>query len=120
MDIKSVGIVGAGQMGNGIAHVFALAGYDVLLSDVSEEALAAARQTISGNMDRQVSRGRIEETVRDAALSRIATTLDLPQVGASDLIIHFRPLKMVPQRVQTSAFEAESCPPLAKDVSIAA
>ncbi|MEL6426904.1 MAG: 3-hydroxyacyl-CoA dehydrogenase NAD-binding domain-containing protein, partial [Pseudomonadota bacterium] len=87
MDIKSVGIVGAGQMGNGIAHVFALAGYDVLLSDVSEEALAAARQTISGNMDRQVSRGRIEETVRDAALSRIATTLDLPQVGASDLII---------------------------------
>ena len=87
MDIKSVGIVGAGQMGNGSAHGFARAGYDVLRSDVSEEALAAARQTISGNMDRQVSRGRIEETVRDAALSRIATTLDLPQVGASDLII---------------------------------
>lgn len=87
MDIKSVGIVGAGQMGNGIAHVFALAGYDVLLSDVSDEALSAARTKISGNLDRQVARGRIDEGTRDAALARIGTTLDLPQVGAADLII---------------------------------
>ena len=59
MDIQTIGIVGAGQMGNGIAHVMALAGYDVLLTDVSAEALQKAVDTITGNLDRQVGRGRI-------------------------------------------------------------
>ena len=54
MDIQTIGIVGAGQMGNGIAHVMALAGYDVLLTDVSAEALQKAIDTITGNLDRQV------------------------------------------------------------------
>src|SRR5688500_11311996 len=61
MEIKRVGVIGAGQMGNGIAHVFALAGFDVALNDVSESALEAAPGIIRGNMDRQVARDRITE-----------------------------------------------------------
>ena len=57
MDIRSVGIVGAGQMGNGIAHVFALSGYDVLLNDISDEGLKKAVATIDKNLERQASRG---------------------------------------------------------------
>ena len=77
MDIQTIGIVGAGQMGNGIAHVMALAGYDVLLTDVSAEALQKAIDTITGNLDRQVGRGKVTEPDRDAALARIKTTQTL-------------------------------------------
>jgi len=87
MEIRSVGVIGAGQMGNGIAHVFALAGYDVVLSDISAEALAAAVNTIRGNMDRQVKREKISAETRDAALGRIRTTQDLAEVGPCDLIV---------------------------------
>jgi 3-hydroxybutyryl-CoA dehydrogenase len=87
MDIKSIGIVGAGQMGNGIAHVSALAGYDVTLTDVRQEALDAATDLIARNMDRQVSREKITQAVRDDAMARIHTTLTLTDLGASDLII---------------------------------
>jgi len=87
MEIKRVGVIGAGQMGNGIAHVFALAGYDVVLNDISEDALSRAVQTIEKNLDRQVSRNRISAEDRDAALSRLATEPDLASVGSSDLII---------------------------------
>jgi len=58
MDITSVGVVGAGQMGNGIAHVFALAGYEVILTDVNEAALRNAIATIDRNIERQVTRGK--------------------------------------------------------------
>ena len=87
MDIQTIGIVGAGQMGNGIAHVMALAGYDVLLTDVSAEALQKAIDTITGNLDRQVGRGKVTEPDRDAALARIKTTQTLSDLGQSDLII---------------------------------
>ena len=87
MDIQTIGIVGAGQMGNGIAHVMALAGYDVLLTDVSAEALQKAIDTITGNLDRQVGRGKVTEPDRDAALARIKTTQMLSDLGQSDLII---------------------------------
>jgi 3-hydroxybutyryl-CoA dehydrogenase len=87
MDIKSVGIVGAGQMGNGIAHVFALAGYDVLMNDVSREALDAAISLIEGNLDRQVSREKISQAERDTAMGRIKTTLTLADLGQTDLVI---------------------------------
>ncbi|WP_111429502.1 3-hydroxybutyryl-CoA dehydrogenase [Rhodobacteraceae bacterium DSL-40] len=87
MEIKSVGVIGAGQMGNGIAHVFALAGYDVLLNDISEEALGRSKQMIGQNMDRQVSREKISAEERDAALARISTGSDLAVVGKVDLII---------------------------------
>ncbi|MEX3316564.1 3-hydroxybutyryl-CoA dehydrogenase [Sulfitobacter sp. PS-8MA] len=87
MDIQTIGIVGAGQMGNGIAHVMALAGYDVLLNDVSADALAKAMKTITGNLDRQVSREKISASDRDAALARITTTQTLSDLGRSDLVI---------------------------------
>ncbi|WP_339639474.1 3-hydroxybutyryl-CoA dehydrogenase [uncultured Sulfitobacter sp.] len=87
MDIQKIGIVGAGQMGNGIAHVMALAGYDVLLNDVSADALAKAMKTVTGNMDRQVSREKITAAERDAAMARITTTQTLSDLGQSDLVI---------------------------------
>jgi len=87
MEIRSVGIVGAGQMGNGIAHVFAQAGYDVLLNDLNAEGLTKALDLIARNMDRQVSRGKISAEDRDSAMARIRTTLDLAELGQSDLII---------------------------------
>ena len=87
MAIQSVGIVGAGQMGNGIAHVFALAGYDVLLNDISEESLAKAVETITKNLDRRVSREKITAEARDGALARIKTTATLTDLGQTDLVI---------------------------------
>lgn len=87
MEIKRVGVIGAGQMGNGIAHVFALAGFDVALHDVSADALAAAPAVIAANMDRGVARGRIAAADRDAALARITLESDLARLGACDLVI---------------------------------
>ncbi|WBU52584.1 3-hydroxybutyryl-CoA dehydrogenase [Paracoccus sp. SCSIO 75233] len=87
MAIESVGVVGAGQMGNGIAHVFALAGYDVILSDVNGEALENAVALITRNLDRQVKGEKISADAKDAALGRIRTTLELKDLGSCDLII---------------------------------
>ena len=87
MAIQKVGIVGAGQMGNGIAHVFALAGYDVLMSDISQEALDKAVKNIEGNLVRQASRGKIGDEEMNAALGRIKCTLSLPDLGQTDLVI---------------------------------
>ncbi|MEQ5871720.1 3-hydroxybutyryl-CoA dehydrogenase [Sagittula sp. NFXS13] len=87
MEIKSVGVVGAGQMGNGIAHVMALSGYKVRLNDVRQEALDDALALITKNLDRQVSREKISQTDRDGALGRISTTMDMAAIGDSDLVI---------------------------------
>ncbi|NOD94940.1 3-hydroxybutyryl-CoA dehydrogenase [Ruegeria sp. HKCCD4884] len=87
MEIKSVGVIGAGQMGNGIAHVLALAGYEVLLNDVSQGALTKAVSVIEGNMARQASRGKITDDDMQGALTRITTTLELPRLGQTDLVI---------------------------------
>ena len=87
MEIKHVGVIGAGQMGNGIAHVFALAGYDVALHDVSEAALEKAIAIIRGNLERQVGRGRITAEQRDEAIGRITAQKDLAALGATDLVI---------------------------------
>ena len=87
MEIKLVGVVGAGQMGNGIAHVFALAGYDVLLTDISEESLQRALAAVERNIERQVARGKVLPADKRAALERITTTLKLADLGQCDLII---------------------------------
>ena len=87
MAVKSVGVIGAGQMGGGIAHVFALAGYDVLMTDISSDALARAVEGIEGNLARQVARERISEDDKAAALGRIATTGALGDLGGTDLVI---------------------------------
>ena len=87
MDIKRIGIVGAGQMGNGIAHVMAQAGYDVLLNDISQDALDGAVNTIGRNFDRQIARGKQTEDEKSGALSRIETTLSLTDLAQTDLVI---------------------------------
>jgi 3-hydroxybutyryl-CoA dehydrogenase len=87
MEIETVGVVGAGQMGNGIAHVMAQAGYQVLLTDISQEALDAGVAKIRANMERQVGRGKLEESVMEASLGRISTTLALKELGQTDLVV---------------------------------
>lgn len=87
MAIQSVGVVGAGQMGNGIAHVFALAGYDVLLNDVSAEAMVKAVATIDRNLERQVGRGKITADDKAAAMARIRTTERIEEIARTDLVI---------------------------------
>ncbi|MDO6591343.1 3-hydroxybutyryl-CoA dehydrogenase [Loktanella sp. D2R18] len=87
MAIERVGIVGAGQMGNGIAHVFALAGYDVVMTDISADALSAAVALIDRNLERQVSKEAITADTKAAAMARIATTQTLTDLGQMDLII---------------------------------
>jgi 3-hydroxybutyryl-CoA dehydrogenase len=87
MDIRSVGVVGAGQMGNGIAHVFALAGFDVVMMDISPDALDRALALIRRNLERQVVRGKVSEADAAAALGRIRTTGRLADLGPLDLVI---------------------------------
>ena len=87
MDIQKVGIVGAGQMGSGIAHVFALAGYDVLLTDISADGMQKAVALIDRNIERQVTRGKVTAEDKAAAMARIATTLKLADLGKTDLVI---------------------------------
>ncbi len=86
-EIKTVGVIGAGQMGNGIAHVCALAGYDVRLADVDEALLGQAATTMARNMDRQVRHGKITDDDKAAALARISTGTGLEQFGDCNVVI---------------------------------
>jgi len=86
-DIRRIGIIGAGQMGRGIAHVCALAGLDVLLSDANPAALAQARDTIGSNLARQVARGRIKEEEKAAALGHIKAAGDYRAFADCDMVI---------------------------------
>lgn len=86
-----IGVIGAGQMGGGIAHVAALAENDVLLFDVAAEQTAKGMVTIHKNLQRQVERGRVDAEVADAAIGRIATTIDLNDFGDCDVIIEAVP-----------------------------
>jgi len=86
-EIKTVGVIGAGQMGGGIAHVCALAGYEVLLNDISLERVTERLGVIEHNLARQVARGVVSEEDRDAALARIHPVAGLDSIGAADLAI---------------------------------
>ncbi len=85
--IKSIGVIGAGQMGSGIAHVCALAGFDVRLSDIDAKALDNAVQIIDRNLARQVSRGKIKESDKDSALKRIKTGTGYEIFADCDIVI---------------------------------
>ncbi len=87
MNIEKIGVVGAGQMGNGIAHVCALAGYDVVMEDISPEALSRAKATIERNLQRQAARGLIAQGDVAKALNRIRTASDLEAMRDRDLVI---------------------------------
>lgn len=86
-ELKTVGVIGAGQMGNGIAHVAALAGYDVIMTDISDEALAKGVTTIEGNMRRQVMRDMITDDAMMSGLKRIKTSSSIKAHEAADIVI---------------------------------
>ena len=86
-EIKTIGVIGAGQMGSGIAHVSALAGYDVRVFDISEDQLKNGLATIEKNMERQIRRERITEDQRDEAIARIQTFSNMDSLSDAELVI---------------------------------
>ena len=86
-DIQTIGVVGAGQMGSGIAHVAATAGYAVVVNDVSEAALQRCRSTIEKNLARQVKKERLSETQATAALEAVVFSSDQQRLQSTQLIV---------------------------------
>jgi len=87
MEIKTVGVIGAGTMGNGIAHVFAKCGYPVLLVDVEQRFLDRGVDTIKKNLEREVAKAKITAEARDAAVARIAPTIDRACLATCDIVV---------------------------------
>ena len=108
LDIRKVGVIGAGQMGNGIAHVCALSGFSVLLNDVAPDRVKSSLATINGNMARQVGKNLISEEDRKAALGRITPAEKLDALADCDLVIETAAEK---EDVKVRIF-AELCPVL--------
>ncbi|MEQ8745955.1 3-hydroxybutyryl-CoA dehydrogenase [Pyruvatibacter sp.] len=115
MKIATVGVVGAGQMGNGIAHVCALSGLDVILHDVNAEAIERGLATINGNLARQVAKGHIAEEARDAALKRVRASGGIEALSACDLVIESA---TEDEQVKRQIF-ADVCPVLADNAILA-
>jgi 3-hydroxybutyryl-CoA dehydrogenase len=86
-EITRIGVVGAGQMGAGIAHVCALAGYEVVLNDLTAEKIESGLATVNGNLARQVAAGKIAEPVRQQAMARISASLTHEGIASCDLVI---------------------------------
>ncbi|MEQ1784242.1 MAG: 3-hydroxybutyryl-CoA dehydrogenase, partial [Hyphomonadaceae bacterium] len=113
--IRTIGVIGAGQMGNGIAHVCALAGFDVIINDVSADRLAAGLKTIERNLDRQVHRQMITADARDAAMRRLSTATSLTGFGDVDFAIEAATEK---EAVKRAIFD-ELCKSVRKDAILA-
>ena len=110
MEIRRVGVVGAGTMGNGIAHVFARSGYQVMLCDVEQPFLDRALQTISANLDRELAKGKISEADKTASLGRIEPVLQRSKLAACDFVIEAATEKL---EIKTEVFKDldRICPP---------
>jgi 3-hydroxybutyryl-CoA dehydrogenase len=115
INIQTVGVIGAGQMGNGIAHVCALAGYSVLLNDVSPDRIKAGMATINGNMARQVGKKSISEDDRKGAVSRIKPAEKYDALSGCDLVIETATEK---EEVKRKIF-SDLCPSLKSDAILA-
>jgi len=115
MKIEKVGVIGAGQMGNGIAHVCALAGCDVVMEDINAEQLNKAKDTIKNNLARQVKGGKITQEDADAALARIKTATDLNGMKDRDLVIE---AATEDEQIKRRIFQ-ELCPRLGPKTMIA-
>jgi len=111
LNIRKVGVIGAGQMGNGIAHVSALAGFSVMLNDVAPDRIKSGIATINGNMARQVAKNLIKEDDRKAALGRIQAAETIEAMGDCDLVIETATEK---EEVKRKIFTA-LCPVLKPD-----
>ena len=114
-EINKIGVIGAGQMGNGIAHVCALAGYHVFLNDQSADRIKAGLATINGNMARQVSRELISEDDRKAALDRIKPVEALSDLSEMDLVIESA---VENEEIKRTIFK-ELCPLLSPEAMLA-
>ncbi len=115
MKIATVGVIGAGQMGNGIAHVCAVSGLDVILHDVDAAAIERGLATINGNLARQVAKGHIEEAARDAALKRVRASGGIEALSACDLVIESA---TEDEQVKRKIF-ADVCPVLPENTILA-
>src|SRR3954468_24032079 len=87
MTIKTVGVIGAGTMGNGIAHVFAKSGYDVILCDIEDRFVQRGIETIGKNLEREAAKGKISIVDREAALKKIRPTTQRSQLAGADFIV---------------------------------
>ena len=92
--IKTVAVLGAGTMGNGIAHVFARAGYSVILRDVEERFLQRGMETIGKNLDREVKKGKLTEVEKPVVLARLKPVTDLAAIAAADFVVEAVPEKL--------------------------
>jgi 3-hydroxybutyryl-CoA dehydrogenase len=115
VNIKTVGVIGAGQMGNGIAHVCALAGYSVMMNDVSADRIKAGMATINGNMTRQVAKKAISEDKKKSALAQIKPAEKYQDLAACDIVIESATEK---EEVKRKIF-ADLCAGLKSDAIIA-
>jgi 3-hydroxybutyryl-CoA dehydrogenase len=115
MSVQRIGVIGAGQMGTGIAHVLSLAGYDVVLDDLNKDALSKALDRIEKNMQRQVSKGIIAEEVVKPALARIRTTQSMDDLKDRELVIE---AATEDEAVKKKLFQ-ELCPRLSPTAMIA-
>lgn len=115
LTIKTVGIIGAGQMGSGIAHVCAISGYDVLLHDVAADQIDKALAKIDKNMSRQVASDKLSEQDKSAALGKIKAAITIEQLSTCDLVIEAATEN---EAIKTKIFQA-LCPILRKDAILA-
>jgi 3-hydroxybutyryl-CoA dehydrogenase len=113
--IKTVAVLGAGTMGNGIAHVFARAGYDVILRDVEQRFLERGLETVAKNLDREIKKGKLQESDRSAVLSRISLVTDMSAIAPAQFLVEAVPEKIEIKRAVLT--EADSV--LARDAIIA-
>ncbi len=113
--MQTIGVIGAGLMGNGIAHVAALAGYDVILSDVARDRVEAAKATIATNLARAVKKGTVDAAAVEPALARIALTTDAAAFAAANLVIE----AATENEAVKAAIFADLCPHLSADALVA-
>jgi len=92
--IRTVAVLGAGTMGNGIAHVFARSGYSVILRDVEAPYLDRARDTIAKNLDREIKKGKVAEADKSQILARIRAVTDMSEIARADFVV-----EAVPERL---------------------
>jgi 3-hydroxybutyryl-CoA dehydrogenase len=110
VEIKTVAVIGAGTMGNGIAQVTAAAGYNVIMTDIKDEFLAKGIATITNSLDRQIKKGTLKEEDKKAILGRIKTTIDTKEAKNAELVIECAPEIL---SLKASIFKTldEVCPP---------
>jgi len=110
MEVKTVAVIGAGTMGNGIAQVSAAAGYNVIMTDVKDEFIAKGLATINGSLDRMIKKGTLQEADKKTILGRIRTSIDTKEAKNAELVIESAPEIL---ELKASIFKTldEVCPP---------